>query len=558
MKNEQLKRFRENNEFLNVILDNVPISITLTDFNGHFIFFNKQAQKNLGYPAEILKTKTLPELLPKEGPINLKLIQKIFTDKKPVQSIVVYTLDGKERHYEMNRLPLFDSEGNVNSILSIAREITEMVQSQKLAKIQLSVDSLQSVGETFEESLLILFDNLFQLDWIDSGGLYLVNFENEVLELVYHRGLSEKFVEVSRSFPFTNPHAEVAFNKVPRYVTLEHFLPGAKENLVHEKISFVATIPLIYRGKVLGLLNLGSRQVVNIDETERNAIESIALKVANLIVLIKTRHELDNSNLELTKKLDELNIKQQMLIQKSRLESLGELSAGLAHEINQPLSIISLAMENINYKLAQKNMDEEYLNRKFVTITENINKIRTLIDHVRLFSRDQGTIMFERVEVNEVIKNALSMIGSQLKYKNIKVKTELTDDQGYTLGNPSRLEQVILNLLSNSRDALEEKKTKQGIQDREMQICINTAVNGNQIMVSVWDNGTGISEDNLARIFNPFYSTKSVGKGTGLGLTIVYGIIREMKGEITARSEEGVFTEVCIHLPFYKNIVEKK
>jgi signal transduction histidine kinase len=276
------------------------------------------------------------------------------------------------------------------------------------------------------------------------------------------------------------------------------------------------------------------------------------MKVGNLLEMIRTRQELDLSNKELRDKLEELNVKQQLLIQKSRLESLGELSAGLAHEINQPLSIISLAMENINYKQAQKATTSEYLEKKFNTITQNINKIRELIDHFRIFSRDQGTIMFEHVDVNQVILNALSMIGSQLSYRNINIKTDLAENIGCTLGNPSRLEQVILNLLSNSRDAVEEMDEKRGSEGHLKEIRIRTWDDKGRIFITVWDNGTGISSDNISRIFNPFFTTKSVGSGTGLGLPIVYGIIREMKGEITAHSEEGVFTEIRINLPQYK------
>jgi len=333
---------------------------------------------------------------------------------------------------------------------------------------------------------------------------------------------------------------------------MDAYLTSTKEDVHKEKITFIAVLPLVYQDKVLGLLNLASRKVFSIDETDREALETIAMKIGNLLELIKTRMELDRSNKQLTAMLKEMRVNQQILIQKSRLESLGELSAGLAHEINQPLSVMSLAMENIYYKLQQQAATEEYLIHKFKTINHNINKIRELIDHVRIFSRDQGTIMFERVDVNQVINNGLSMISSQLRNRNIVVSAELTEIDGYTLGNPSRLEQVFLNLLSNSRDALEEKEKKSGFRGNPMRIQIKTIVKENKIIISFRDNGTGISKENLQRIFNPFFTTKSAGHGTGLGLPIVYGIIREMKGDISVKSEEGSFTEISITLPHYK------
>jgi len=458
---------------------------------------------------------------------------------------------------EINRLNAALLNIPEDNVMSIAREITGIKYADKISKIQHAIDSLQSIGETFEESLHILFDNLFQLDWVDAGGLYLVNIEKEILELIYHRGLSDDFIKHTSQYPLDSANARIAYNKIPRYVKMGSYLNTTDVYIQQEKISFIASLPLVHRDQVLGLLNLASRNVTDINQSDRQAIENIAIKVANLIELIKTRMELDRTNNELNLKLEELGINQQLLLQKSRLESLGELSAGLAHEINQPLSVISLAMENVNYKLDQKAATEEYLNKKFNTITQNINKIRELIDHVRIFSRDQGAIMFERVDVNQVISNALSMINSQLRHHRILITTELEQNLGYTMGNPSRMEQVLLNLLSNARDALEEKEKQAGNEGMKMEILISTFIESDKIVIKVRDNGSGISPENLNRIFNPFFTTKSVGQGTGLGLPIVYGIIREMKGEIMAKSDEGHFTEISISLPWYENNVEK-
>jgi signal transduction histidine kinase len=236
-------------------------------------------------------------------------------------------------------------------------------------------------------------------------------------------------------------------------------------------------------------------------------------------------------------------------MQKSRLESLGELSAGLAHEINQPLSVISLIMENVNYKMQSDTATKEYLVGKFENIYNNINKIKQLIDHVRIFSRDQGNVIFDKIDVNNVIHAALSMIGIQIKNHQIDLKTELSPDLGYTLGNPSRLEQVLLNLLSNSKDAIMQKEDNGNIAKKE--ILIRTFRENKRITINVTDSGTGIPKENLEKIFNPFFTTKSAGRGTGLGMAIVYGIVTEMKGEIRIESEDMKYTSVTIDLPGY-------
>jgi signal transduction histidine kinase len=424
----------------------------------------------------------------------------------------------------------------------------------QLMNIQQQIDSVSNIRSDLKSSLALAFKYLIQINWVDCGGIYILNANKKAFELAYSAGLSDKFVKLVSTVPLTDTFARYLLEKTPLYISEPDFAEELRKEMTDEGLKSEAVIPLVYKDKVIGALNLGSRNISQIDEFDKKIIESIAARLANLIMLVKTQNKLDTTNRELKTKLQEISIKQQMLIQKSRLESLGEMSAGLAHEINQPLSVISLVLENIQYKFEQKMASEDYLANKFLTITQNINKIKDLIDHVRIFSRDQGTLMFERVDVNHVILNALSMIESQLKSFQIKTIPDLGIDIGYTIGNPSRFEQVMLNLLSNARDALVEKENKSITGGRSKEIRISTSKQKDQIFVRVWDNGSGISPENLDKIFNPFFTTKTEGRGTGLGLPIVYGIITEMKGKITARSIEGEFTEMIVTLPHYKKM----
>jgi PAS domain S-box-containing protein len=552
----QLRRFRQ-------VVEQSPSMFVITDGVGKIEYINDRFTQILGYNREeVLDKIHVITTKDEHGRDNQTIVEEaLIANGRFSGEFELEKKNGDNIWVRARITPVLNDESidfYVCVFDDLSREISEKNYADKMAKIQYAIDSLQSIGETFEKSLAILFDNLFHLDWLDAGGLYLVNNEKEILELIYQRGLSDDFVRNTSVYSFSSPNAQVVFKKTPRYVTMGEYLISSMEDIKQESITFVASLPLVYQDKVLGLLNLASRKVADIDENDKQAIETIALKIGTLIELIKTRMELDRSNTELNAKLRELSVKQQILVQKSRLESLGELSAGLAHEINQPLSVISLALENIQYKLQQKATSGEYLARKFITINQNINKIRELIDHVRIFSRDQGTIMFERVDVNKVIINALSMIESQLKHHQIKISLELSDHLGFTVGNPSRFEQVILNLLSNARDALVEKEKIYITDGFSKEVRIKTFIEDEHIIIQIRDNGTGISLLNLGKIFIPFFTTKDEGHGTGLGLPIVYGIVREMKGEISARSDEGVFTEINITLPQYKNIIEEK
>lgn len=240
---------------------------------------------------------------------------------------------------------------------------------------------------------------------------------------------------------------------------------------------------------------------------------------------------------------------QQLLIQKSKLESMGELSAGIAHEINQPLGGISMGLDNILFKLSMDGLSEEYLTNKINALFKDIDRIRQIINHVRIFSRDQDSEMLETVDLNEVIYDALSMVSKQYNNHNIKIILKLSDKKFYTIGNKYRIEQVILNLLSNAKYAVEERQklSKNDVYTKTITIK-SYGVNGN-VVFEIEDNGTGIPQKNIDNIFDPFFTTKDVESGTGLGLSITYGIIKEMKGEITVDSKINEFTRIKVALP---------
>jgi len=237
---------------------------------------------------------------------------------------------------------------------------------------------------------------------------------------------------------------------------------------------------------------------------------------------------------------------EQLVIQKSKLESLGRLAAGIAHEINQPLGMINIGIQNLFNKLSAGKVSKEYAAEKAEHFTQNIERIRRIIDHIRLFSRDQQSATPEPTDTRDIITNALSMLQAQCSEHNIKIIIHLPDLPLTVFGNKYRLEQVLLNLISNAKDAVEEKYDSF---DDAKRITIRNFQTDQMISIEVEDNGSGICSEHLDRIFEPFFTTKSEGMGTGLGLSICYGIIHDMGGSITCRSEIGKGTVMSIALP---------
>ncbi len=241
--------------------------------------------------------------------------------------------------------------------------------------------------------------------------------------------------------------------------------------------------------------------------------------------------------------------KQQLLLaQKSKLESLGTLAAGIAHEINQPLGGLSMGLDNILIRLSENNLSNDYLKDKVNLMFENVDRIKRIIDHTRTFSRSHKPASFERVNINEVVNNSLLMVKAQFASQGISLRLSLTPDLEKVIADKFKLEQVVLNLLSNAKFAVDEKEIQLG-HTFEKTIQVSTWQDQSNVFISVRDNGVGIKSKDIERIFDPFYTTKKVDKGTGLGLSIAYGFIKDILGDIVVDSKEGDFTQFDVKIP---------
>jgi len=272
--------------------------------------------------------------------------------------------------------------------------------------------------------------------------------------------------------------------------------------------------PLISRSgdQVEVRLNLTTRRDVN-----RNIIGVVGVGL-DITELNKMRMEQESERKEAAAQI----------IQASKLATLGEMATSVAHELNQPLNNIRMAAGNSRRKIANGTAEPEYLSSKLERIEEQTARAAAIIDHMRMFGR-KAEESPESVDPRKVVTNALDLMGEQLKLAGIVVVTEFAEDCSFILGHIIQLEQVILNLLTNARDAIAER-------DGKAKITLRVFSDAESVHITSEDTGGGIPEDVLPRIFEPFYTTKEMGKGTGLGLSVGYGIIRDMSGTIAAEN----------------------
>ncbi|MBU1181013.1 MAG: PAS domain S-box protein, partial [Proteobacteria bacterium] len=225
---------------------------------------------------------------------------------------------------------------------------------------------------------------------------------------------------------------------------------------------------------------------------------------------------------------------EQLLIQASKMTTLGEMASGVAHELNQPLSVIKTASSFIIRKTNQNEKIEDQIMSTMVNkIDSSVDRASKIINHMRLFAR-KSDMEREKVNVNEILENAFEIFSQQLKIRDIEVVWDTEENLPEIKADSSRLEQVFINLLINARDAIEDLYPPGQDTKGDKKIALRTRSAGGTVIVEVCDTGIGIPDTILDKIFEPFFTTKEVGKGTGLGLSISYGIIKECGGNITA------------------------
>jgi len=251
----------------------------------------------------------------------------------------------------------------------------------------------------------------------------------------------------------------------------------------------------------------------------------------------------------LKKAYKELKHTQSQLVQSGKLASIGELAAGVAHELNQPLMVIRGNAQLIQRSLSKGKLEIEDMHKQIEPIERNTKRMMNIINHLRTFSR-QSKAEYYALDVNNVIEESFLMVGEQLRLRNIEIKKTLDPELPKIKGDTNQLEQVFLNLITNARDAICEKseneKPMNGNTESIEIISKPSDTDDSLVEILFKDTGSGISKKDQTSIFDPFYTTKEVGKGTGLGLSISYGIIRDHNGqiEVAETGPEGTLFKV--------------
>jgi signal transduction histidine kinase len=267
------------------------------------------------------------------------------------------------------------------------------------------------------------------------------------------------------------------------------------------------------------------------------------VRIKNLVESHQYQRKVSKQNLVLESTIEQLKDTEAQLVQTEKLASLGRMSAGIIHEINNPLNYATTGLFTLRNKGQHLAPDQqEGYHEILKDVEEGISRVRTIVSDLRMFTHPD-TESRDQVEVSEVVTAALRFLSNEWKDK-VRIEQKLAEHQS-VWANKNKLIHVLVNLLQNSLDALKAKSFADG----QPTIWIEGRLESGKSILVVRDNGGGIESEHLDKIFDPFYTTKDVGEGMGLGLSICYRIVRECEGQISVRTEPGKVCEFALEFP---------
>jgi PAS domain S-box-containing protein len=516
---------RDSEALYHSLVESLPLNVFRKDLDGRLTFANSLYAKTLGRPMEELLGKSDHDLFPKE------LADKYRSDDQRVTETgcLFETVEehqpprGERLFVQVLKCPVLDSRGTIVGTQVIFWDVTarkraeEAVQNSERRYRQFTEGSQDAIVVANQQGVITLFNAAAQKSFGYS--------EEEVLG---------KPVTILMPTEFQEAHRE----GFARYLST--------------RVAHVVGRTVELRGR------RKSGEIFHLDLT-LTALD-LPEGVSFLAAIRDTteRHRM-----------------QARVIQSEQMASLGEMSAGVAHEINNPLGFVANnlavldrdikglralqaeydrakeAIEQTRPELARKiaqiaeEIDLEYLNQNIERILEStrqgVKRVADIVQNLRKFSRVDEVAM-DRVDIHDAIKSSLEMIQGRLERRNIAVEKRFAQLPAVAC-SPTQLNQVFLNLLVNAMQAIEATRRPTG------RIEIVTRAADGEVIVEIADDGCGIPAETIPKIFNPFFTTKKIGEGTGLGLSITHAIVRDHNGEIEVESKPGEGTRFRVILP---------
>lgn len=516
---------------LRAVFDNTPVCINLKDANGRYLFVNKPYEEWLGYTADEIIGKTAQEFLGDSSRVvNLSTAEKKVLESGEVdeREVSVTRPDGQTYHRILIKYPVKMADGSIEAIGTTAIDITERKQAED--EIRTFNEQLEALVEERTQALTHSVSRFRQA--FDDAPIAIALIDLEGRRFSVNQALADFLgytIEELENTLMSSTSGDAA--QLERSLRLRQQVIDGEIDMFRNERQYQHKDGRIVWGEVCSTL-------------VRNADDEPLHFIAHTIDIT------DRKNAESARQEAEAK-----LVQADKMATLGTLAAGIAHELNQPLNIIRMVAD-----VARDAADDGAANvsvtaNDLETIIEQIKRMAQIIDHMNVFSR-KDSLSDEVFSPATVVRDIVTLVDNQFAAIGVGLDSEIDLECGFAEGAQGQLGQVILNLLTNARDAVELRATEATQEHQDFTGRINVTARhedgSDNITISVTDNGGGIDGDNINRIFDPFFTTKDVGSGTGLGLSISHSIITAMGGTLGVenQSDGACFT---VTLPRQEN-----
>jgi two-component system NtrC family sensor kinase len=547
------QKLKDQFDFLQTLIDAIPSPIFYKNPDGNFLGCNKAFEAFFGLKKDIIIGKSVYDFTPghladQYAAMDMSLL---YSQIPQQYEMSVYDAHNVARNVIYNNATYTDANGSLAGMIGIINDITDRKNAERALK-----DS--------EEQYRGIYDNAIE-------GIFRSTPEGKILSVN---------PATAHMFGFDTPEEMILSVKKLSNLYVDPRDRIAKMNELERKGYVKGFEVKMHRkdGSVFWVL-FNSRAVYGEDGSmlyHEGMAENISDRKAAEETAETNRIVLERKNTELQEAYGELQVAQSKILQQEKMASVGQLAAGVAHEINNPIGFI---MSNLNSlkkyteRLSQfmhiqleavhdlsngketieavlRRIDEERRSLKIDYIIddlehvvgeslEGVDRVRKIVQDLKSFSRiDEEE--YKMSNINSGLESTINIVWNELKYK-AEVRKEFGNISP-TKCNLGQLNQVFMNLLINAAHAIEEHG----------EITVKTWESKNAIYIAVSDTGSGISEEKINKVFEPFYTTKEVGKGTGLGLSIAYDIVKKHNGEISVKSVVGKGTEFIITIPVIK------
>jgi PAS domain S-box-containing protein len=560
---------RKSEEKYRLHFENVSDVIYSIDLEFRVLSVSPSVERVLGYKPEELIGKPLQELnlLAAESlEMALSDVRRILAGERVSAAVYEFIVkDGSRRFGEVSGAPLVQ-DGKVVALVSVARDITERKRAERLLQTLNAASLSMRRALTHEEIFAAVAEELKKLGF-SCVVLLTDESQNRLFPkyLGYEAGALKaaeklvglKYEEFSIPLKAVDVFTEVVREKETVWVenekeVLQQMLPEPAKKFTGQIVRMLnipkaIVAPLIVEDKVIGLLSV---QADDLTEDDIPAITAFAHQMAATWHKANLMENLQNN-------LEELKRTQAQLLQAQKMDAIGQLAGGIVHDFNNLLTPIGGFADLLLWKAPEGSQQEKYLRQ----IKVAAERAAALTRQLRLFTRQEEG---ERrsVQLNGVVQETRDLLEHSIP-KDITIELHLASELWAVEADLSQISQVLVNLCLNARDAMPgggtlTLETHNVTLDEEYARILLAARPGRYVRLSVSDTGCGMSPEVQARLFEPFFTTKEPGKGTGLGLAVVYGIVKGHGGFINIYSEEGQGSTFRVYLPAIESAVEER